>query len=249
MLTELKIKRILFATDFLQSSRLALDYAVAFAHHFKAIIIMLHVVELSNPAMEAELVTMRPCMTRLDAQERLEALAAGPRRAGITVETYAGNGIPCEVILNAVASYKADILVLGIQGVHRGIEHLLIGSTTEKILLSADCPTLTVGANVMAGMDLELRPKEILYFSDFTPEAAAAAPYALLLGKELQVPVDVCQLIPDVAEENQKMREMLAEEYCDMMRRVIPEPPSDWCLAPLPLSAVSHKLRRIHFMG
>ncbi len=40
MLAKLKTDRILFATDFLESSRLALDYAVPFARHFKAPIIM-----------------------------------------------------------------------------------------------------------------------------------------------------------------------------------------------------------------
>jgi nucleotide-binding universal stress UspA family protein len=64
MLAAPKVKRILFATDFLESSRLALDYAMAFAHHFKATIIMLHVLELSNPAIVAELSTTRPCVTR-----------------------------------------------------------------------------------------------------------------------------------------------------------------------------------------
>jgi nucleotide-binding universal stress UspA family protein len=75
MITELEIKKVLFATDFLQSSRLALDYAVAFAHRFEATIIMLHVVELSYYGVEAELVTSRPCMTRIEAEKRLEAFA------------------------------------------------------------------------------------------------------------------------------------------------------------------------------
>jgi nucleotide-binding universal stress UspA family protein len=53
MLVELRVKRILFATDFLESSRLALDYAVAIARHFGATILMLHVFELPHSAMEA----------------------------------------------------------------------------------------------------------------------------------------------------------------------------------------------------
>lgn len=54
MLAKPKINRIVFATDFLGSSRLALDYAVVFARHFKATIIMVHALELSHPAKEAE---------------------------------------------------------------------------------------------------------------------------------------------------------------------------------------------------
>ena len=45
-MTSLTIRKILFATDFLESSRLALDYAVAMAHHFGGEILMLHATEL-----------------------------------------------------------------------------------------------------------------------------------------------------------------------------------------------------------
>jgi nucleotide-binding universal stress UspA family protein len=59
-MNELGIKRILFATDFLESSRLALDYAVAFAHHFNSTVVLLHAVELSPAAEGAEAVTAQP---------------------------------------------------------------------------------------------------------------------------------------------------------------------------------------------
>ena len=222
------IKRILFATDFLASSRLALDYAVAFAHRFKAVLVMLHVLELSSAAREAETQTAQPCLSRKGAQERLGAIASGVRRLGLEVETFVEEGIPSDVILQAVDRHSADLLVLGTHGVHRGVEYLLIGSNTEEILLSANSPTMTVGAHVMAGLDLGLHLEKILYFSDFTPEAIAAAPYALFLSREFRAPIDVCQLLPVAAENNPKLRQDLADEYCERMRRVLPEAASDW---------------------
>ena len=48
MNTTPKIKTILYATDFFENSRLALDYAVAFAQHFGATIVMLHVALLAG---------------------------------------------------------------------------------------------------------------------------------------------------------------------------------------------------------
>ncbi|HEY1742879.1 MAG TPA: universal stress protein [Granulicella sp.] len=225
----LKVERILFATDFLESSRLALDYAVAFAEHFGATIIMFHVIELSQAAREVEVETSGPSLTRKVAQERLNALATGVRRLGLQVEAHIEDGIPCKTILSAVERYKADLLVLGVHGVHRGLEHLLVGSNTEKILLSANCPTLTVGAHVLAGVDLELHLNKIIYFSDFTPEATAAAPYALFLGKEFDAPVEICQLLPVVAENNERLRMELANGYCDSLKSVLTESDSDWC--------------------
>ena len=230
MMTELKFKNILFATDFLQSSRLALDYAVALAHHFKSKIKMLHVVELSDAGLEAELTALRPCMTRLEAENRLDALASGVRRTGLDVETRLADGVPHEVIMARLPLMNRTCWCLGPRGVHMGLWLiLLLDPNAEKILLSVPCPTLTVGGHALGGIDLLMNPKEILYFSDFTPEATAAAPYAILLGKEFHVPVDVCQLVPVIAEGKPWLREKLAHEYCEVMREVISATDAEWC--------------------
>lgn len=229
MLPQPKVDRVLFATDFLASSRVALDYAVAFANHFNAALIMLHAVELPYPAREAETETSKPSVSRRLACARLEAIANGVRCTGLQVETHVAEGIPSEVILRAVDDHSADLLVLGVHGVHRGLAHLLIGSNTERILLSANCPTMTVGAHVMAGVDPGLHFREILYFSDFTPEATAAAPYAVFLGKEFYAPIDLCQLMPDVVANDPVLCNILAEKYCETMKRVAPEAASTWC--------------------
>jgi nucleotide-binding universal stress UspA family protein len=228
MLTAPKIKRILVATDFLESSRLALDYAVAFAHHFKAAIVMFHALELSDAAREVELRDSRPSVTRQAALERLSAFAVSVRCAGIEVETFMEDDIPSDAVLRAVENHSADILVLGIHGVHRGIAHLVVGSNTEKILCAATCPTMTVGAHVLAGVDPALHFKEIVYVSDCTPEAAAAAPYAVFLGNEFRAPIDVCHLIPEAVEENPGLRQDLAEKYCEALLQVLPDSGPNW---------------------
>lgn len=230
MIAPPKIKRIMFATDFLASSRLALDYAVAFGRHFKATLTMIHALELSSPAIEAELVTHRPCVTRKLAQERLEVLANTIRHTGLDVETFVEEGIPSDVVLRAVDDHAADLLVLGVHGVHRGLAHLLIGSNTEKILLAANCPTMTVGAHVMTGVDPNLHFNEILYFSDFSPEAVAVAPYAAFLGKEFHAPIDVCQLTPEESEGKERVPAAFVEEFCEATRKAFRESDPAWRL-------------------
>ena len=71
---------------------------------------------------------------------------------------------------------------------------------------------------------------EIIYFSDFTPEATAAAPYAAFFGKEFHVPIEVCQLLPVVAKSNERLRNELADEYCKSMKTVLGGEDSDWYL-------------------
>lgn len=218
-----QIKRILFATDFLAGSRLALDYAVAFAYHFKATIIMLHALELSYPAREAETETHLPSLSRKHAQERLDAIADGVRNIGIEVETFLEEGIPSDVIPAAVQMHGADFLVLGAYGVHRGLAHLLIGSNTEKILLSATCPTMTVGAHVLTGVDPGLHFKEILYFSDLSLHAAAAARYTAFLSEQFHAPVDLCQLVPKSEEHDMLLYRSRVKQFFELIDSTHPE--------------------------
>ena len=161
-MTALKIEKILFATDFLESSRLALDYALAIAHHFGAEIVMLHATELPPAAHEAEAVSGFPSVSRKLAQEALENLAQKVRRAGVRASTRVMEGVPDEVILEATKAEGFDLLILGVHGIHRGLSYLVLGSNTEKIVLAAPCPTLTVGAHVPAGVDLDLHLTGVL---------------------------------------------------------------------------------------
>lgn len=216
-------RTIVFATDFLESSRLALDYAIGFALKYESRLVMVHAIELSQPAREVEALGQQPSSTRMDAEARLEAMAAGVRRLGIGVETRIEEGAPGDVLVKAVQERHADLLVLGTHGVHRGLSHLLLGSNLEELLMTSPCPTLTVGRHVMAGVDVRLRFDEVLCISDFSAEPMSAAPVAVLLGRDFDAPVDVCQMLPEAVEGDARRREELASAYLEGMKRLLPE--------------------------
>jgi nucleotide-binding universal stress UspA family protein len=220
-------KRILVATDFLESSRLALDYAVGFAHRYGARIILFHCLELSQAALEVEM-EGKASLVRKAAAERLEALAAGVRRNGIDAAWEICVGFPADVLPDWTQKFPVDLLVLGTHGIHRGLSHLLVGSNTEKILLAAKCPTLTVGRHVLAGVDTKLKFDEILYVADFTQESIAAAPYALALGRDFHTFVDICQITPRHTSEDPAAMAKLVEEYCEQMEQTLSEDNHRW---------------------
>jgi nucleotide-binding universal stress UspA family protein len=99
MKESLKIEKTVFATDLLENSRLALDYAMAFAEHFGASMLMLHVVQLSGAARIAELEIHRASVSRLAAEQRLGVLASGVRRLGLNVETEVVDGLTGEAMV------------------------------------------------------------------------------------------------------------------------------------------------------
>jgi nucleotide-binding universal stress UspA family protein len=226
---QFSIRRIVFATDFLESSRLALDYAVAFAHSYRATLVIVHAFELAAEAEEAELLGGRPCVSRQLAQQRLEAFASGVRRSGILVEVDLREGEPCAAVLGSAVENHADLMVLGTHGVHRGLEHLVIGSNAEKILLSAQCPTLTVGKHVMAGIDLELSFNDVLFVSDFSEEAAAAAAYAWALARDLGIRVTTLQIVPEGDGHNPEDIKKQAEQFCNSLAIESSIAANHWC--------------------
>lgn len=222
-------KTILFATDFLESSRLALDYAVAFASHYRANLLILHVFHLPQAATEAEALHHGPSMSRRSREARLEAFTEGVRRAGVSGEWRLTEGWMPQDLLGAVERINPDLLVLGTHGIYKGLGHMLIGSNAEEVLLSVSCPTLTVGRHVPAGIGLDVFFEHVLYVTDFTPESAAAAPYAVGLSNEFDAQLFVCHLLNEDERRGAKGEAEVAQQYCDAVRRTLPDGEASWC--------------------
>ena len=182
MAAQINIRRILFATDFSENSRSALDYAVMFAQQFGAAVLMMHVVQLSQAAHEAEIEMDAASMSRSAGEQRLATMADGLQRLGISVEKHVIDGFAGEAILASVQTYDVDLLVLGIHGLHHGLTYLLMGSTSEMLLTEAECPVLTVGGNVLSGFDIGKDLDHVLFVSDLSVEAARAASYTLFFA-------------------------------------------------------------------
>ena len=212
------MKSVVIATDFLESSRLALDYGVAFARYFGAKLTLVHAIELSSEAREVELRSKGPSLSRSHALSRLEALAAGIRRLGMSVETDLRDEDVCSAVLNSAHEKRADLLVLGSHGIYQGLEHLVIGSNAEKMLLSATCPTLTVGRHVLAGIDLNLNFNRIIFISDLSPESISAAEYAKSLAQTLKVEVQLLQTETE-DDSDRKQVDSDVERYCSELNR------------------------------
>jgi nucleotide-binding universal stress UspA family protein len=222
-------KTILFATDFLESSRLALDYAVALAHHDHARLLLVHVFHRPQAAIEAEALD-GPSISRLSCESRLAAFANGACRVGVEAEWRLLEGWMPDTLMEQVQEIRPDLLVLGTHGIYRGLGHMLLGSNAEAMLLSAPCPTITVGRHVPGGIGPESSPEHILYVTDFTPESAAAAPYAVALSHDFHARLDICHLLSNGSGHHQEAHHQLAEQYCDAVRQYVPGAESAWCV-------------------
>jgi nucleotide-binding universal stress UspA family protein len=144
----IKFKKILYPTDFSESSLEALKYAVSFARDFKARLVLLHVVNeqifsegLSLPrvaapeALEQELAS--------EAERQLKAILPAGERAGLDSEMVILRGMPFLEIVRYAKDNDVDLIVIGTHG-RSGLEHVIFGSTAERVVRKAPCPVLTV---------------------------------------------------------------------------------------------------------
>ncbi|MBI9072727.1 MAG: universal stress protein [Melioribacteraceae bacterium] len=141
------IKKILVPIDFSDYSISALKYAINFAKKFNAEILLTYVVE---PFIYAADFTMSQAAipdvdtdTRERAYNELKRLIAAEIHEELPSEIIIRTGKPFFEI-NEVASEKnVDLIIIATHG-HTGVEHLLFGSTAEKVVRKAPCPVLTL---------------------------------------------------------------------------------------------------------
>jgi nucleotide-binding universal stress UspA family protein len=143
----INLKRILVPTDFSESARHALTYAVSFAREYKAEIVLLHVVENLTVGYASDLfpVPMAEVFEEISGYAKIELgkLAAEVRSKGAEVREQVIQGKPSTEILRIAREETADMIVLGTHG--KGLlDQALFGSTAERVLRKTPCPVLTV---------------------------------------------------------------------------------------------------------
>ena len=140
-------RRILLPSDFSECSAEAARAARRLAEIFGARLVVLHV--LDEPAAldpmfrgEVPLELLRGRMEQY-ARESMESFVADGFRGTENVETRIASGVPYREILREARESGADLIVIGTHG-RTGVEHVIFGSTAEKVVRMAPCPVLTI---------------------------------------------------------------------------------------------------------
>jgi nucleotide-binding universal stress UspA family protein len=173
---------ILAATDFSATANAAMDWAVELARQQGGRVELVHAVTVppSVPGFVPTAGTHFEVEVRRAAEARLAETVAGLRERGVEVATFLAPGTPSQVILDR--SENAAAVVIGTRGL-TGLRHLLMGSTTQRVVHGARCPVLTVHPGD-SGKHRTIRT--ILVPTDFSKDAELAihASHRLLAGLE-----------------------------------------------------------------
>ncbi len=138
---------ILFANDFSEGSDHAFDYALSLAKQFSAKLLIVHIINepvdlrgfyvphISFENLEKEIADGAEKMMTRFCNENLEEFK--------NFEHYTITGIPYEEIVRKAVEGGADLIVMGTHG-RKGVDHLLFGSTAERVVRNSPCPVMTV---------------------------------------------------------------------------------------------------------
>jgi len=141
------VRRILVPVDFSEYSKDALQYAANLGRHFGAELLMVYVVE--SVGYPADLGYGQVDISAIEkelsdrARGELDKLAAKYAGTNLKITSVVHTGRPFVEILRAAREFGIDMIVIATHG-HTGVEHMLFGSTAEKVVRKAPCPVLVV---------------------------------------------------------------------------------------------------------
>lgn len=236
----IRFERILCPTDFSRFSFRAADYAVALAQHYDGEVHFLHVIPgvLMHPDQYpyiAQPVLPDP-QVRNQALERLDAFVALSRAEGVRTRFSLKEGAAVGAILSAAASDSSNLICLGTHG-REGVERLVLGSVTEKVLRKASCPVLTVSQGREERQDQPAAFESILCAVDFSTLSLKAVEYCFSLAQEAGGRLILFNALEWVPEDPlgeprvtlAEYRSQMEEEVRRRLSDIVPGEVRNWC--------------------
>ena len=200
-----QIKSILCPVDFSEFSVNAYEYAQSLAWHYKATLFLQHVLYplYSGAAVFGSDPYEKICrQLRVDAEEKLRQFAERHARTEIRPQCLVQDGWVTDLILSQAEERAANLIVMGTHGL-RGIDRLMLGSVTERVLRRARCPVFAVrkpAHHVISSVhDPEpVRLRKMLLCMDFSNHAHRASEYAVSMAKEYSAEITLLHVLEDI---------------------------------------------------
>jgi len=140
-------KTILFAVDFSQSSDYAFQFALSLAKKYDARLLIIHVI--NEPVDLRGFYVPHISFEKLEqeieegAKKMMEKFCRAQIKDYSNYETFIVPGIPYDEIIKKAQEQSADLILMGTHG-RTGLDHVLFGSTAEKVVRKSPVPVMTV---------------------------------------------------------------------------------------------------------
>lgn len=177
------VNRILVAYDFSETSEAALQQAIVLARRSNAEVHLLHVVEsfsITSSISQAFSKSQSEFEAKIGEQAEEKLRETARRASGASFRPFhpiLEKGKTHKVVVSTAEKLNADLIIIGAHGVS-GVQEFLVGSNTNKVVMNAGCPVISVHAG---SHHSDLR--NILLPIDNSPVSRQKARYALELAK------------------------------------------------------------------
>lgn len=145
-----EFKTILFATDFSDCSTVAFEYAYSLAQKCGSKLLLVHVI--SEPVDLRGFYVPHVSFDLLEkeiedgASKMMNDFCEKNFAEGDQYEALVVPGLAYSEVIKQAQLHNVDLIVLGTHG-RSGLDHVLFGSTAEKVVRKSPVPVMTVSTN------------------------------------------------------------------------------------------------------
>ncbi len=235
-----EIRRILCPIDFSETSRHALEHAVAIANWYESEITALHVIHIppfpQPPILFAEAgkSVVATASERQLREEELRAWLEPAHRAGVKTDVIVEEGNVAARIVEHVRFRQADLVVMGTHGLS-GFERFLLGSVAEKVLRKASCPVMTVPPAAQTAARVPYT--RVLCPVDFSESSLAALRFAFSIAEEADAHLTILHVFDWPADDEllrqpfdvPEYRRLVEEEARNRLEALVTDDLRVWC--------------------
>ena len=222
-----KMERILCPVDFSEFSVRAYEYAHSFAHHYGAKLFLQHVTEpflaVHHTFVSQPLIDQLCSWETAETEEKMRELTAKRSWNDVQHEVVLSRGAVADSILQFAEEKDIDLIAMGTHG-RRGMDRVVLGSATERVLRKARCPVLAVHSPAPwtdASQEEPIQLRKILFCTDFSDNSPRALEYAFLLACEYKAEISLLHVIEQAG--GSKGLEEEREQVLQRLQEATPE--------------------------
>lgn len=225
----IRVKNILFLTDFSEPSSLAMPFAMAIARSYGSVVHALHVILPSAYTYMAP-EAIKTLLVDQEDMAKAEMARVDAALTGVLRETIIERGPNVwSVLSETLQKDDIDLVVLGTHG-RTGLQKVLLGSSAEEVFRRSSVPVLTIGPTVRGGAHNGGRFRCVLLATDFHASSLAAVPYAVSLAQENQAQLILMHVLPKPGHRSPAQAgERSVAEALHHLQELVPAEAELWC--------------------
>jgi nucleotide-binding universal stress UspA family protein len=189
------MKTILVPTDFSANATHALNYAIEFAKHQNAKLILLHAyhIDFANSYVPVNLIEQEVQNAEEESNKKLNVIAAKIRHTHkLACEVVSHQDMAVDAIITLAAEKNIDLIIMGTKG-SSGLSGMIFGSNTSRVIEKAPCPVIAVPEGASC-KDI----KKITYASDYNHSDIEAIEKVVAIAKSYKAQLNVLHITEEM---------------------------------------------------